>query len=113
MDAANLGEEQDARHGRAGGGGLAWVHQCAGNFLGMEPAAGEICAVLCQAGEQGVIAAGASFDLAFGAIQCGHLCQGHAEQNPILMPQLRLPEASRRATVSVSCSATGAATKEN
>ena len=29
------------------------------------------------------------------------------------MPQLRLPEESRRATVSVSCSATGAATKEN
>ena len=48
----------------------------------MEPAAGQICAVLCQAGEQGVIAAGASFNFAFGAIQCGHFCQGHAEQKP-------------------------------
>ena len=64
---------------RAGGCALAWVHQDAGNFLRMEPAAGEVCAVLRQAGEQGLIAAGAGFDFAFGAVQRGHLCQGHAE----------------------------------
>ena len=51
----------------------------------MEPAAGEVCAVLRQAGEQGLIAAGTGFDFAFGAVQRGHLCQGHAEQNPFCL----------------------------
>ena len=58
---------------------LAWIDQHAGNFLCMEPPAGEVCAVLRQTGEQGLIAAGAGFDFAFGAVQRGHLCQGHAE----------------------------------
>ena len=51
----------------------------------MESAAGEVCAVLRQTGEQGFIAAGAGFDFAFGAIQRRHLCQGHAEQNPFCL----------------------------
>ena len=51
----------------------------------MEPPAGEVCAVLRQTGEQGLIAAGAGFDFAFGAIQRGHFCQGHAEQNPFCL----------------------------
>ena len=45
----------------------------------MEPSAREVCAVLRQAGELGLVAAGAGFDFAFGAIQSGHFCQGHAE----------------------------------
>ena len=51
----------------------------------MESAAGEVCAVLRQTGEQGFIAAGAGFDFAFGAFQRRHLCQGHAEQNPFCL----------------------------
>ena len=41
--------------------------------------------MLRQSGEQGLIAAGAGFDFAFGAIQRGHFCQGHAEQNPFCL----------------------------
>jgi hypothetical protein len=34
---------------------------------------------------KGLIAAGAGFDFAFGAIQRGHFSQGHAEQNPFCL----------------------------